>query len=203
MKNKKQIFFIHGGATFKKYSDYLKFLKTRELSLEKKARWRNEYLDKKLGRDFELIRPNMPAPDNAKYLEWKLNFENYFKFLRNGVILMGGSLGGIFLAKYLSENKFPKKIAAVFLICPPFDDSLPSEDLAGGFKLKSDLSLIEKNCKNVTLLFSQDDDVVPISHAAKYAKKLPKAKFMIFPSKNGHFKVAEFPEIIKLIKEVK
>jgi hypothetical protein len=203
MKSKRQIFIIHGGMTFKKYSDYLKFLETRELSLEKKARWRNEYLDKKLGHDFELIRPNMPAPDNAKYLEWKLNFENHFKFLRNGVILMGGSLGGIFLAKYLSENKFPKKIAAVFLVCPPFDDSLSSEDLAGGFKLKSDLSLIEKNCKNVTLLFSQDDDVVPISHATKYAKKLPKAKIMIFPSKNGHFRISEFPEIIKLIKEVK
>jgi len=200
MKNKKQIFLIHGGATFFKYKDYLKFLETREISLEKKIKWREAYLDKKLGHDFEIIRPSMPAPDNAKYLEWKLNFENYFKLLRSGVILVGVSLGGIFLAKYLSENKFPKKIAGVILVCPPYDNSLSDEDLAGGFKLKSDLSLIEKNCKNVTLLFSQDDNVVPIAHATKYAKKLPKAKIMIFASKNGHFKIPEFPEIVKLIK---
>ena len=101
------------------------------------------------------------------------------------------------------QNKFPKKITSVFLVCPPFDDSLPLEDLSGGFKLKSDLSLIEKNCKNVTLLFSEDDDVVPISHAYKYAKKLPGADIMIFKSKNGHFRIPDFPEIIKLIKEVK
>ena len=72
--------------------------------------------------------------------------------------------------------------------------------MAGGFKLKSDLSLIEKNCKNVTLLFSQDDNVVPVAHATKYAHKLPKAKIMIFKSKNGHFRIPEFPEIVKLIK---
>ncbi len=203
MKSKRQIFIIHGGTTFKKYGEYLKFLENRELSLEKKARWRNEYLDKKLSRDFELIRPNMPASDNAKYLEWKLNFENYFKLLRSDLILIGVSLGGIFLAKYLSENKFPKKIAKVILVCPPFDDSLSLEDLAGGFKLKSNLSLIEKNCKNVVLLFSEDDDVVPIIHASKYAQKLPKARIMIFESKNGHFRISEFPEIIKLIREIK
>ena len=203
MKSKKQIFIIHGGMTFKRYDDYLDFLKTRELSLEKKLRWRNEYLDKKLGKDFEIIRPSMPASDNAKYLEWKLNFENYFPHFKNGLILIGMSLGGIFLAKYLSENKFPKKLAAVFLVCPPYDNSLSSEDLAGGFKLKSDLSLILKNCKNTNLLFSQDDDVVPIIHATKYAKKLPQANIVIFESKNGHFKIAEFPEIVKMIRAIK
>jgi len=203
MTSKKQIFIIHGGMTFKKYQDYLNYLETREISLEKKVRWHSEYLNKKLGRDFEIIRPIMPAADNAKYQEWKLNFENYLKYLKSGAVLIGISLGGIFLAKYLSENKISKKISAVFLVCPPYDNSLSSEDLAGGFKLKADLSLIEKNCQNVTLLFSQDDDIVPVVHATKYANKLPQANIIIFPSKNGHFKVAEFPEIVKMIKNIK
>jgi len=200
MKKKTQILYIHGGMTFKNQKDYLRFLKTREISMEKKIRWSDDYLDKELGKNFEIIRPRMPLADNAKYNDWKIHFERYLSYLRNNVILIGGSLGGIFLAKYLSENKFPKKILSTYLVCPPFDDTCFEEDLVGGFKLKSDLSLIENNSKNLTLLFSKDDDDVPISHAEKYRKKLKNPKIVIYKSKNGHFKISKFPEIIKMIK---
>lgn len=186
--------------TFKNKKDYLNFLKTREISIEKKIRWADDYLDKKLGKDFEIIRPRMPLQDDAKYSDWKIHFERYFPKLINNIILIGSSLGGIFLSKYLSENKFPKKILSTYLICPPFDNTLIGEDLAGGFNLKSDLTMIEKNSKNLYLLFSKDDNVVPISHAKKYEKKLKSAKFVIYENKNGHFQIPEFPEIIKMIK---
>ena len=200
-KEKTHILIIHGGMTFKNKKDYLHFLKTRKISIEPKIRWSNNYLTKKLGKNFEIIKPRMPLQDNAKYNDWKIYFERYFPYLRNNIILIGSSLGGIFLAKYLSENKFPKKILSTYLICPPFDNTLPGEDLVGGFKLKSDLSLIEKNSKNLNLLFSKDDDVVPVSHAEKYRKKLKNANIIIYKSKNGHFKILKFPEIIKMIKE--
>ncbi len=186
--------------TFKNKKDYLKFLKTREISIEKKVRWTDDFLDKNLGKDFEIIRPRMPLQDDAKYNDWKIYFERHLPKLRNGMILIGSSLGGIFLAKYLSENKFPKKILSIYLICPPFDNTLTGEDLVGGFKLKSDLTKIEKNTKNLYLLFSKDDDVVPLSHAEKYRMKLKSARITIFNSKSGHFKIAEFPEIVKMIK---
>jgi predicted alpha/beta hydrolase family esterase len=200
IKLKTQIIFIHGGNTFKNRKDYLSYLKTKEISIKKRKRWHGEYLKKKLGRNFEIIKPQMPLADNAKYNDWKIYFERHFPLLRNNLILIGSSLGGIFLAKYLSENKFPKKILATFLVCPPFEDSLPGEDLAGGFKLKLNLSLLENNSKNLYLMFSEDDQVVPLAHAEKYRKKLPKAKILIFKNKNGHFKVSEFPEIVKMIK---
>lgn len=199
-KSKIQIFVVHGGMTFKNRKDYLQYLKTREISIEKRIRWSDDYLDKKLGKDFEIIRPRMPLQDNAKYEEWKITFERYIPKLRSNVILLGASLGGIFLAKYLSENKFSKKIMSTYLVCPPFDNTLSVEDLAGGFRLKSDLSMLEKNSKNLYLLFSKDDDVVPVAHAKKYEKKLKNAKITIFESKNGHFGISEFPEIIKMIK---
>ena len=142
----------------------------------------------------------MPLQDNAKYEDWKIHFERHFPQLRNNIILIGESLGGIFLAKYLSENKFPKKILSTYLICPPYDNTLPEEDLVGGFKLKSDLSLLEKNSKSLYLMFSKDDDDVPVSHAEKFRKKLKNANIIIYESKNGHFKIAEFPEIVKMIK---
>lgn len=196
-----QIFIIHGGTTFKSKKDYLHFLKTRKISIEQKIRWSDDYLKKKLGKNFEIIKPRMPLQDNAKYSDWKIHFERHFPYLKNNIILIGASLGGIFLAKYLSENKFPKKILSTYLICPPFDNTVYGEDLVGGFKLKPDLSLIEKNSKNLNLLFSKDDDFVPISHADKYKKKLKNANIIIYESKNGHFNISEFPEIIKMIKD--
>ena len=200
MKSKLQIVYIHGGETFKNQKDYLSYLKNRPISLENRLRWQQEYLDKELGKSFEIIRPRMPLQENAKYEDWKIFFERYIPLLRNNVILIGGSLGGIFLAKYLSENKFPKKILHTYLVCPPFDDTCFVEDLVGGFKLKSNLSLLEKNSNKLTLMFSEDDDSVPVSHAEKYRNKLKNSKIIIYKSKNGHFKISKFPEIVKMIK---
>lgn len=200
MKNTTQIMYIHGGSTFKNERDYLHYLKTKKISLETRVSWHGSYLDKELGKNFEIIRPRMPLQDNAKYRDWKIYFERYIPYLRNNIILIGGSLGGIFLAKYLSEHKFPKKILATYLVCPPFDNTVNGEVLVSGFKLKPDLSLLEKNSKNLYLLFSNDDDVVPVSHAEKYRKKLKNAKIVIYKSKNGHFRVSKFPEIVKMVK---
>lgn len=199
-KQKIQIFYIHGGMTFKNKKDYLYYLKNREVFIKEKIRWSDNYLDEKLGKYCEIIRPFMPLMDNAKYEEWEIHFEKYFSYFKNNIILIGQSLGGIFLAKYLSENKFPKKILSTYLIAPPFDNTLFGEDLVGGFKLKSNISMIEKNLSNLNLMFSKDDDCVPIFHAKKFKKKLKNANIVIYENKNGHFRISEFPEIIKMIK---
>ena len=34
-----------------------------------------------------------------------------------------------------------------------------------------------------------------------YRKKLKNANIIIYKNKNGHFKISEFPEIIKMIKD--
>ena len=199
MKRKPQILLVHGGMTFKNDKDYVHHLKTKKVSTVQKPYWEAD-LERKLGKKFEIIRPRMPLADNAKYRDWKILFERYVPLLRKNFILIGSSLGGIFLAKYLSEHKLPKKAVSVFIVCAPFDGDLPTEDLVGGFKLKSDLSLLEKNCKNLHILFSKDDDVVPASHAEKYRRKLEKAHIVVYKSKGGHFTVPTFPEIIKMIQ---
>ncbi|MDO8602103.1 MAG: alpha/beta hydrolase [bacterium] len=199
MKAQSQILMIHGGMTFNNERDYLHWLRTRKVSTQKRPYWKAD-LETKLGRKFEIIRPRMPLQDNAKYRDWKIMFERYIPLLRRKFILIGSSLGGIFLAKYLSENKLPRRALSVYLVCAPFDNSLPTEDLVGGFRLKSDLSLIQKNCKNLHVLFSKDDDVVPVSHAEKYRKKLKLAHIAIYANKKGHFTASKFPEIFTLIR---
>ena len=187
--------------TFKNRKDYLTYLRTRDV-IYKIQMWSQRYLDAKLGKKFDIIRPRFPRSEDSKYEEWKIHFERHFPYLRHDVILIGMSLGGIFLAKYLSEHKFPKKVKAVFLVCPPFDNTLPPEDLVGGFKLKANLSKLDTCTKNLYLLFSKDDPVVPVSHAEKYRKKLPHARITIYKSKNGHFIVPKFPEIVRMIQSL-
>jgi predicted alpha/beta hydrolase family esterase len=70
-----------------------------------------------------------------------------------------------------------------------------------GFKLKSNLSLLEKNCKKITFIFSKNDDVVPLEHAKKYRKKLKNVKIIVYNNIKGHFKISEFPELVKMIKK--
>ena len=201
-----QIVMIHGGMTFKTKEDYINYLKTTEISLEEKVSWKGKYLKESLGEDFQIIKPRMPLAADAQYEEWKIIFERYLEVLNDEIILTGSSLGGTFLAKYLSENKLSenrinKKLLAVFLMAPPFDNSLPGEDLVGGFDLTEDLSLLDECTENLYLMFSKDDDVVPVEHAQKFEAKLPNAKIIIYESKGGHFQIEEFPEIVNLIKE--
>lgn len=199
-KIKTQLLFIHGGMTFKNRRDYLDFLQNKEISLEKKKYW-IEDVEKKMGDTLEIIRPRMPLQDNARYEDWEIFFRRYLPYLRKGSILVGSSLGGIFLAKYLSENKLTRRPLSVYLICPPYNNDIPTEDLVGGFRLKSDLSLLEKSCKYLHLWFSSDDEVVPLAQMDKYTRKLKKAEFRVFDDVNGHFKVEKFPAFIKSLKK--
>ncbi len=196
---KKQVILIHGGTAFDTYKDYLSFLKRQKIDLERfrQEKWASS-LRVKLGRSFDVLLPKMPNPANAKYEEWRILFRKIAPALKNNVVLVGHSLGAIFLAKYLSENKFPKKIRATFLIAPPYDDKNMEESL-GDFKLPKGLKRLEKQGGKIFLYHSEDDKVVPFSHLGKYKKVLPNATVRKF-KKKGHFSQASFPELVKDIK---
>lgn len=198
---KTQILYVHGGTTFSSEEKYLNWLHTRTVKLEPKIKWNDEFLTEALGNDFQIIRPRFPRKENAKYHEWKIDFEKYLALMDEQIVLIGTSLGGIFLSKYLSENKVDKTILATYIIAPPHDSELKAEELAGGFELGKDLSLLEKQSQKLHYFFSKDDPIIPIEHAQKYKAKLPNAQFHIYDNKNGHFFIPEFPEIVEIIKE--
>ncbi|MFB6100550.1 MAG: alpha/beta hydrolase [Candidatus Nanohalobium sp.] len=200
MSEETQVVFVNGGMTFKDREGYLEYLRNREVTLEEEQTWdEGDYLERSLSP--EVVRVDMPCRENADYEEWKITFENYFSVLSEKVILVGFSLGGTFLARYLSENSFPKEVVSTCLVAPPYDDDMPEEDLAGGFEIDSDLSLLEENCGELTLMFSEEDDVVPVRHADKFRENLTEAEIKIFENKNGHFQKAEFPELVERIED--
>lgn len=198
---KQQILIIHGGDTFATYDDYLEFLKTKEVDLEKlQYKGWKDTIGKTLGEKYQVIAPHMPSKNNAKYLEWKIWFEKFLPFLQDDIILVGHSLGAIFLVKYLSENTFPKKIQAIFLISAPYDDDISDYSLAD-FVLPKNQGQFQKQAGKVFLYHSKDDPVVNFGDFEKYAKALPNATQRIFTDK-GHFNQEVFPEIIKDIKNL-
>src|SRR3990167_4103622 len=116
MNSKTQVLVIHGGMTFKSEKDILNYiLKERSVSVGNKVRWSQGTLQKSLGQKFQVTNPRMPLQDYAKYNHWKSYFERYLPLLGKNFILIGESLGAIFLAKYLSEHSLKNKALSVYL----------------------------------------------------------------------------------------
>jgi len=198
---KKQIILIHGGNTFETYREYMSSLKSLKIDLDRyrKVGWKDS-LRKELGNRFDILLPKMPNPMNAQYDEWKILFKKIALQLDNNVILIGHSLGGVFLAKYLSENKFPKKILATILIAPPYDEKDIEEPLCD-FVILNNLKKLEKQGGKIFIYHSKDDTVVPYVDLGKYQKALPSVIAKIFKDRD-HFNQPEFPELVREIKNI-
>jgi hypothetical protein len=196
---KKQIVVIGGGDTFKTYKEYISFLKKIKFDFERNRtkRWK-ENLPESLGKDFDIISLKMPNTANARYKEWKILFNKLLPFLRDNVILLGHSLGGIFLAKYLSENKFPKRIKALLLVSAPYSEK-GADYFLGDFRLPKKLNKLENQVEKIFLYQSKDDPIVPFSDVVEYGKALPEAKVSIFKDRK-HFDQTKFPELVRDIK---
>ncbi len=196
-----QILMIHGGMTFKNEEECLSYLKNKKIELDRITPhdyW-SRNLAKDLGESYLMLTPKMPNSTNARYNEWKVWFENILTVLDEEIILIGHSLGGIFLVKYLSENKIDKKIKATFLLGAPFDSELEEESLAD-FALPEDISGFSAQAGKMFFLHSKDDPCVPFEQLEKYQKSLPSAEFLIFENK-GHFNEEKFSELADLIRE--
>lgn len=197
MNIKKQIVLIHGGMTFDTYEEYLTYLESYNFKIESLTHkdWKDN-LESDLP-DFEVIYPKMPNSKNAKYKEWKIWFEKIIPFIKENVILVGHSLGGIFLAKYLSENIFPKNIDSLHLVAAPYDTEVIKESLAD-FSLNFDVSNLSEKIEKIFLYQSKDDTAVAYEDVQKYKRDLPASTLLTFDNR-GHFKQEKFPELVENI----
>lgn len=204
MNEKQQIVHIHGGMTFNSYEDYLRVLSELDISFEHPkdmSQWNRDYyrvLDKN---NYEVMLPEMPSGNNAKYSEWKIWFEKIIPFLNNkDVIFVGHSLGGTFLAKYLSENEFKHGIKQLHLVAAVYDYEDEWEQL-GDFRIKEDFpGLLSDRDISIHLYHSHDDDLVPFEEMEKFHQKLPQAEIHAF-NDQGHFLGNDFPELFEAIQK--
>lgn len=201
---KKQILFIHGGGTFKDNEDFYTYLKSIEVDPYDNFKFWGKLLGDVLGNDYDVLSPRMPIKDNADYEAWKIWFEKYLSFVKDETpILIGHSLGSTFLLKYLSENSFPKKILQLHLVSPAvIDEDFDLEKLATFEFDFTKINKIENFCNDINVWHSKDDDVVSFKNAEIVKENIPNIKLHVFQDR-GHFHQESFPEIIKMIKELK
>jgi len=125
---------------------------------------------------------NMPNCANAKYEEWKIEFEKTARFLTSKDILIGHSLGGIFLLKYLSQNSLSDRLKSLHLVAPPFNQCFSFNfDLA-------DLNLLCKQVKTIHFYHSLDDKVVPFSDFLKFKESFADIKISQKPNEKANKK---------------
>ncbi len=199
-----QIIFIHGGNSFSSYDAYLHNLKIKTIwdptGVVKQKRWKDTLIEE-FGDTCDIFFPSMPNSQNARYIEWKIWFERYFEYVSGEAILIGHSLGGFFLTKYLTENSLPFHVKALYLIASPFQpDEFNGEDCADFAFDAANLYRIKQSVGTINILHSTDDTIVPYSHAEMFHVALPTANMMVFHDR-GHFLGETFPEIIKDIQK--
>ncbi len=188
-----QIFVIHGGDAFDTYEEYLANLRAKTTTLERlSARGWKLSLRDRLADIADVYTPEMPNKQNAKYAEWKIWFGKIVPLMNDGVVLVGHSLGGIFLAKYLSEEILPTKIRATLLVAPPFNTAT-NHPLAD-FNLGEELHKLQDRGGEIVFYHSRDDQVVPYSNLEDYRRALPLARYVSFENR-GHFNQESFLEI--------
>lgn len=161
------------------------------------------WLKKELGkRKLNCLVPNFPSPYKQDYGSWQEVLKSYVKIgcITENTIFVTHSLGGIFLVKFLIENKIKvKKIIGVAGF-----NNLKFEDdmkLYESFYRES-ISLAKEHCKERICIYSNNDSYVPLSEAEKFAEEIDAEKVLI--PNAGHFNekagYKEFKEILKYIK---
>ena len=152
-----------------------------------------KYLHGSLDKNYSLMCPAMPDPDNPDYNAWKRKLDAQLDLIDDEVILIGHSLGGSVLVKYFSEIPYQKPVAGLFLIASPFcaDAGWDLEE----YKLKNHFATNLSFIPKIFLYHSRDDEWVPFHHMSLYAAHLPQATVRKFDD-YGHIFEHPFPELI-------
>ncbi|WP_079474986.1 alpha/beta hydrolase [Marinococcus halophilus] len=144
------------------------------------------YLQKELSKDVHFFHPSMPAPENPQYVLWKKQISLALPRLSGEVLLIGHSLGGSALLKYLSEESLSCTVSGLFIIASPFWGRSPEWQLEN-FTLHADFEKALPALPYIFLYHSFRDNVVPFSHHQAYARKLPQSIQRILPGEDHLF----------------
>lgn len=179
------IFLIHGsyGNPYKNWFPWLK----QELGKRKR----------------NCIVPSFPTPYKQDYESWSEILKSYLRvgYITEETTFITHSLGGIFIVKFLIENKvkIKKLITVAGFNHLKFEDDYKLYE--SFYTSEEKLQEIEKYCKERICIYANDDPYVPEPEALHFANLISAEKVII---KNaGHFNekagYKEFKEILNYL----
>ena len=130
-------------------------------------------LDRELGDGFRVDFPVMPDEDNPEYEPFRPVIADAIARADRPVVV-GHSLGGYFLLKYLAEERPDVDIRAICLIAAPFPNGDPDWTF-DDFELPDGFGDLLPAGIPILLFASEDDDIVPFAHRDLYAAAIPRA----------------------------
>src|SRR5215204_5115168 len=122
-----------------------------------------KYLKSKLSDEFEILFPIIEKPKTPTYEKFRKMFASSFAKITEPVILIGHSLGGSTLLKYLSEEKPDISISGLFLVATPHWKGNMKE-----FQLKENFQFFLKDIPAIFLYHSKNDTEVPFENLEFY-----------------------------------
>lgn len=132
------------------------------------------WLREELGDKYEIKFPVIEDPEAPDYSMWRTIFDEEFPSVRNGSILIGHSLGGSMLLKYLSENQVDCRIEGIFLVAAPYWGQENWE--VDEFRLKEGFTRDLLPVARIHLFHCKNDPIVPFEHMKLYKTVLPQAE---------------------------
>ncbi len=161
--------------------------------------WLKKQLSK---RKLNCIVPSFPTPIKQDYESWSKILKAYFEigYITEDTTFVTHSLGGIFIVKFLLENKIRvKKIITIAGFNNlEFEDDM---NLYKSFYLSENLSDIKSYAIERISFYSNNDPYVPQSDASKFADCILSEKILV--NEAGHFNekygYIEFNELLKYI----
>ncbi len=156
--------------------------------------WLKQELEK-LGIDVYI--PKFPTPEKQSLGSWLEVFKRYDRYLDEGSIIIGHSLGPAFILSLLEKHK----AKAAFLVSG-FIGNISNPDfdrINRTFMKEFDFSRIKENCTYFLVYHSDDDPYVPLDKGKEIANMLG-AKLKIIKNA-GHFNEAAGYTKFELILE--
>ncbi len=141
--------------------------------------------------------PDFPHTDNPVYKEWKTHFESQFIQLWSQDILIGHSLGGGFMLKYLSENDI--QIDKLILVAPTIKDYDVLE-LKDFYTKTFDYDKIKQSAQKIAIFASDNDQYIPLKDFQFLAQQLD-AELILLPQRD-HLMDPNFPELFEYLGDI-
>lgn len=146
--------------------------------------WYQDVKRKLENKEFEVLVPAFPETEEPKLNKWLPKLREAIGEPDENVFLIGHSVGGITIMRYLETLKEDEKVGGVVFVAG-FTDDLGYDELKNFFTTSIDFAAIKNRGQRFVAIHSDNDPFVPLTHADIFRKRLG-AKVKII-SDAGHF----------------